>query len=194
MNGALWYAGRGAGVVAFVLLSGVIVLGTATWAARPLPGLPRFAVVALHRSTALLAVVFVAVHVLTLRLDPYAELSWLDVVVPTGRTLHPVGYGLGAVALDLIAAVVVTSLVRSRLPLRWWRRVHGLSYVLWGVALVHVVVSGTDTGTTWLVGTLLVTGIAVVVAAGSRWLADESDPPVRRSVVPAPRRSGEGRR
>ena len=193
MTGALWYAGRGAGVVAFVLLSGVLVLGIVIWSARPLPGLPRFAVVALHRSIALLAVVFVAVHVLTLRLDPYAELSWLDLVLPTGRTLHPVGYGLGAVALDLIAAVVVTSLVRTRLSPRWWRRIHGLSYVLWVVALVHVVLSGTDIGTTWLVGTLLVAGIAVVVAAGSRWLAEEGEPPVRRGAVPAPR-SGEGRR
>lgn len=192
MSGALWYAGRGAGVVAFVLLSAVIVLGTVTWSARPLPGLPRFAVVALHRSTALLAVVFVAVHVLTLRLDPYAELSWLDVVIPTGGTLHPVGYGLGAVALDLVAAVVVTSLVRSRLSPRWWRRVHWLSYALWVVALVHIVVSGTDTGTTWLVGTLIVTGLAVVVAAGSRWLAGEDRPPVRRGAVPGPR-SGAGR-
>ena len=173
VTGALWYAGRGAGVVAFVLLSGVLVLGIVTWSARPLPGLPRFAVVALHRSIALLAVVFVAVHALTLRLDPYAALSWLDLVLPTGRTLHPVGYGLGAVALDLIAAVVVTSLVRTRLSPRWWRRIHGLSYVLWVVALVHIVLSGTDTGTTWLVGTLLVAGIAVVVAAGSRWLAEE---------------------
>ena len=49
MTDALWYFGRGTGVTALVLLSLVVVLGIVTRSGRPLPGLPRFAVAALHR-------------------------------------------------------------------------------------------------------------------------------------------------
>ena len=50
MTDALWYLGRGTGVVSLVLLTLVVALGIATRSGRPLLGLPRFAVTAVHRS------------------------------------------------------------------------------------------------------------------------------------------------
>ena len=49
MNDALWYVGRGTGVVSLVLLTVVMVLGIGSRSGRPAFGLPRFGVVALHR-------------------------------------------------------------------------------------------------------------------------------------------------
>ena len=77
---AFWYLARGTGVMCLVLLTVVVALGIATRSGRPLPGLPRFAVAAVHRSASLLAVTLLALHVGTLLLDPYAQLKLLNVV------------------------------------------------------------------------------------------------------------------
>jgi methionine sulfoxide reductase heme-binding subunit len=131
-------------VVALVLLSLVVALGIATRSGRPLPGLPRFAVTAVHRSASLLAVVFVAVHVLTLLFDPYAQLDLISLLVPFTAGAQPFWYGLGAVALDLILALVATSLLRGRLGPRVWRGIHWSAYAAWPIALAHGLGSGSE--------------------------------------------------
>jgi len=51
----------------------------------------------------------------------------------------------GIVALYLLLAVQVSSMVRHRLPHRLWRGVHALSSVLFATATVHILTAGTDT-------------------------------------------------
>lgn len=164
MTDALWILGRATGVVSLLLLTVVVALGVATWRGRPLGGLPRFAVAAVHRSASLLSVVFVAVHVLTLLADPDAGLSWLSLVVPFTAASDPFFYGLGAAALDLLAAIVVTSLLRTRLTPRVWRGIHLSAYACWPIALAHGLGSGTDAGTAWMLG-LTAASVAAVLAA-----------------------------
>jgi sulfoxide reductase heme-binding subunit YedZ len=141
---------RASGAVSLLLLTVVLVLGIATtsrWKARRLPG---FATLGLHRSISLLAVVFLVVHVLTAVADPYAAVSLAAVVVPflAGRSAFWIG--LGAVSLDLVAALIATSLLRARLGLRLWRAVHWLAYLAWPLAIGHTLGGGSDTGTLWL--------------------------------------------
>lgn len=167
----LWYAARGTGVVLLVLLTVTLVLGILTRGGRPLPGLPRFAVAGLHRDLSLLAVAFLAVHVLTIVSDPFSRVGWLAVVVPFASDYRPLWVGLGTVALDLVVAVVVTSLLRARIGQRVWKTVHGAAYAAWPVALLHGMWSGTDNTAGWMVGVDLAVVAAVVAAVGWR-LAD----------------------
>src|SRR5207342_1516588 len=60
---AVWFLMRGSGVVALLLLTGVMALGVATTGGVRLGSLPRFGTLALHRSLSLLSVIFVGVHV-----------------------------------------------------------------------------------------------------------------------------------
>lgn len=167
LESALWYLGRGTGVVSMVLLTLVVALGIAARSGRPLPGLPRFAVVAVHRSASLLAVALVAVHVVTMVVDPYAQLDLLAAVVPFTSGAQPFWYGLGAVALDLVVALIVTSLLRRRIGPRVWRGVHWLAYAAWPVALAHGLGSGSDVGAAWM---QVLTGVCVAsVAAAVLW-------------------------
>jgi sulfoxide reductase heme-binding subunit YedZ len=162
---ALWYLGRGTGVMSLLMLTVVVALGVATRSGRPLPGLPLFTVAAVHRSASLLAVSLLAVHVGTLLLDPYAELKLVDLVVPFVGTYRPLWLGLGALASDLLVALVVTSLLRHRLGLRTWRAVHWSAYAAWPVALLHGLGAGSDAGQRWLQvlagGCLLAVGVAI---------------------------------
>lgn len=175
---ALWYLGRSSGVVSLVLLTLVVALGIATRSGRPLPGLPRFAVSAVHRCASLLAVVFLTLHVVTLTLDPQSQLRWLDAVLPFGSHLKPLWIGLGAASLDLIVALVVTSLLRQRIGHRAWRAIHWAAYALWPFAVLHTIGTGTDMHRAWMLGILALCTLTVTGLIGWRLstrFLDETD-------------------
>lgn len=150
MNAGVWYLMRGSGAVSLLLLTGAMALGIATWGGATLGSLPRFATIALHRALSLLAVAFVAVHVATAVADPYAAVRLVDVVVPFAAASHPLLLGLGAVALDLMAALAVTGLLRPWLGARAFRAVHWAAYAAWPAAFVHSIGIGTDIGDLWM--------------------------------------------
>jgi len=163
-----WYLTRGSGAAALVLLTASICLGILTtlrWHAR---SLPRFAVAGLHRSLTLVAVVFVALHVATTVLDGYAPVGWKDALVPFVSHYRPIWLGLGAVAFDLLLALVATSLLRARIGFRTWRLVHWLAYASWPVALVHALGTGSDARAGWLRLLALACTGAVLAALATR--------------------------
>ena len=163
---AIWYAMRASGVVSLLLLSGVMVLGTATVGRWRPAGQPRFVTASLHRTVSLLAVVFVAVHVATALLDPYAAVGVASVVVPFAGAANAFWVGFGTVSLDLIAALIVTSLLRRHVPARVWRAVHWCAYLCWPVAVAHTLGLGSDAGALWLqtLTALCIAGVVVAVA------------------------------
>ena len=165
---ALWYLVRGSGVVALVLLTVTVALGIATANRWSAVGLPRFVTAALHRSVALLSVSFLGLHVLTSIVDTYVSIRAVDAFVPFVGSVQPVALGLGAVAFDLVVALVATSLVRGSLGLRAWRTVHWLAYLAWPVALLHGLTMGTDTAASWNVVTVAACVLVVVAAVAWR--------------------------
>ncbi len=164
---ALWYLARGSGVVSLILFTVVVALGIGTRSGRPFAGMNRLVVASVHRSAALLALVFLVTHVVTLLFDPYAQLGLIDVLLPFGSGYRPLWVGLGTLALDLALAVTVTSLLRDRIGQRAWRAVHWLAYAMWPIALVHGIGSGTDRGTAWLLAIDAVCVLAVAAVAVS---------------------------
>jgi predicted ferric reductase len=183
MTSALWYFGRGAGVSALVLFTLVVVLGVVVRVGRPLPGLPRFTVAAIHRTTSLTALGFLAVHIGTLVLDPYAQLRVFDTVVPFFAAYRPFWQGLGTLAFDLVLLLIASSLLRARIGLRAWRWLHGAAYLCWPIAVAHAVGNGTDGTTTWMLWIAGGCVGAVVLAVGWR-LEVAPEPPVVRAVPP----------
>ena len=107
-NTALWYASRATGVVSMLLLSLVVILGIMVNRQGRLPGLPSFAITGLHRSLSLLSVIFIAVHIFTAVVDPFVSIRVAAVFIPFTSAYQPFWLGLGAVALDLIIALIVT--------------------------------------------------------------------------------------
>ena len=71
-------------------------------------------------------------------------------------------------AADLVAAIVVTSLLRHRIGARAWRLVHWLAYLCWPIALLHGLQTGTDGGTWWLRTVAGLCAAAVLAAVGWR--------------------------
>jgi methionine sulfoxide reductase heme-binding subunit len=179
---ALWYASRATGVIGLVLLTAVLLLGLLVTRQGRLPGLPGFAVLGLHRNISLLAVGFIAVHVLTAVADSYVSISLAAAVIPFVSAYKPLWLGLGAVSLDLMAAIIVTSLLRARLGRRAWRAVHWLAYACWPVAVAHSLGSSADMRHGWMLGLLVGCVAAVVAAVAWRVIAALRDTPRARRV------------
>jgi len=162
MNEALWALGRGTGVVALALLTVTVVLGILTRSGRPAFGLPRFAVTLVHRNSALIGTAFVLIHIVSLLFDPYAQLNVVDFILPFLGSYHPFWLGLGTVGVDLLIAIVVTSLLRRWIGQRTFRVVHWATYALWPIALLHSFGTGTDAGSGLFILFAAVCTLAVV--------------------------------
>jgi len=145
----LWFANRGTGFVLLLLLTLSTMLGVLS-TARVSPRLwPRMLSQGLHRNVSLLAVTFLAAHVVTAVVDTFVDIRWWNAFVPFTGTYKPLSLGLGALALDLLIAVIATSVLRHRMSHRPWRAVHLMAYAAWSLGLVHGLAIGTDTGTAW---------------------------------------------
>lgn len=164
----LWYATRATGIVSLVLLTAVVVLGVATAHRVSTAQWPRFAWQELHRRLSLVAVVFVGLHVASTVLDGYAPIGWVSAVVPFTSPYRRLWLGLGTVAVDLLLAVGISSMLRARIRHRTWRALHWLAYLSWPVAVVHALGTGTDPRLHWVLVLVAACTLAVVLAAGWR--------------------------
>jgi predicted ferric reductase len=164
---ALWYATRATGLVTLLLLTGTMLLGIATAGRFASENWPRFLTVGLHRNLTLLVLIFLALHVGTTVVDTYTSIPATAAVIPFASSYKSPWLGLGAVAADLLIAVIVTSLLRGKVGLRAWRGLHWLAYACWPVALIHGLGTGTDRRTLWLFAAA--GGCVAAVVAAATW-------------------------
>ena len=168
LNGpALWYATRATGMVSLLLLTGTMLLGIITAGRFASDNWPRFLTVGLHRNLTLLVLIFLSLHVATTVVDTYTSIPATAAVIPFVSSYKSPWLGLGAVAADLLIAVLVTSLLRGRLGLRAWRGLHWLAYACWPVAMIHALGTGTDRRTLW--GFAAALACVAAVAAAATW-------------------------
>jgi hypothetical protein len=181
-----WYTARASGLVAWSLVLASIVWGlllaTKVLGRRPAPAW----ILSLHRFIGGLTVAFIGVHVGAILLDTYTNFSVVNVLVPFTGSWHPVAVAWGIVAMYLLVAVEVTSLLRHRMSTRAWHRVHLLSYFLFATASIHMLTAGTDVAA--LIATSAAVLLGVMIAFGSTALyLWRSEPPDRASARRSPR-------
>ncbi len=182
---AFWYLTRGTGAAALVLLTFSLMLGVINVERFTSARFPRFVVDGWHRTVSLLVCVLLAIHIGTTVLDGYAPIRLVDAFVPFISVYRPLWLGLGAFALDLLVALIVTSLLRGRIGVRAWRAVHWAAYACWPLAFLHALGTGSDVRPGWM--TWLALGCAAVVAAAvAVRLADpQTAPRVRAGAAAA---------
>jgi sulfoxide reductase heme-binding subunit YedZ len=158
----LWYITRASGIVALAMLTITMVLGITTTSRARARTWPGFAQQELHRRISMLSMVFLAIHVLTSILDTYVHIGWLAIFVPFASAYGRFWVATGTVALDLMVAVLLSSLLRSRMKPGTWRGIHWLAYACWPVALAHTFCLGTDAREGWV----LIFGAMCVLSVG----------------------------
>jgi sulfoxide reductase heme-binding subunit YedZ len=180
---AAWYLTRATGAAALVLLTVSLVLGVVNVQRFTTKRSPRFVVDGWHRTTSLLVCVLLVVHIATTVLDGYAPIGLADVVIPFGGAYRPLWLGFGALAFDLLLAVIVTSLLRARIGVRTWRFVHWFAYACWPIALIHGLGTGSDVHAGWLVWVSLACTAAVVLAVIARLTDPDASARIRVAAI-----------
>jgi len=178
----LWYLSRATGVISIVLLTAVMMLGVFLSGARRSVGNRTTTTQAVHRSLALGTATFLVVHIATAIVDTYVHIGVLAALLPFASTYHRLPLGLGTLGFDVLAAIVVTSLLRHRISERLWRVVHRASFVMWPVALWHGIAMGTGNEPI-LRFTTIGCGVVGVLALVWRLTGSHHDSSRRREVL-----------
>ncbi len=161
----LWYTARATGTVALVLLTLTVVLGALVTTRVGGNAVGRFEVNEIHRAVSMIAVIFVAIHVVVTVIDTYVPIGLLSVVLPFTSSYRRLPVAIGTIAIDLMLAVWLTSLVKDRIRYRTWRAVHWVSWLSFAAAALHGFVTGTDAHQEWSLALTLSCVGAVALAA-----------------------------
>jgi predicted ferric reductase len=102
-----------------------------------------------HRYVGGLAVIFTGIHLLGLVADSYVTFGWTETLIPFASDWKPMPVASGVVAMYVLVAIEVSSLMMKRLPRPMWRWIHRSSFVLYVMATYHGIAAGTDHGNQW---------------------------------------------
>lgn len=170
-----WILARASGLVAYVLLTSSVLAGVVL-KARPFGrALKAASVVDLHRFLAFLGLGLVALHGIALVLDTTVHISPAALLVPGLVAYRPLWTACGVVAAELMLLVYVSFALRRRIGARAWRRLHWLTYAVFGLATAHGLAAGTDSGRPWALVLYGAATGAVLGAVGWRALVPQAE-------------------
>ena len=115
----------------------------------------------LHAFVATLAGVFVAGHLISIKLDSFIVFSLHDLLVPGQEPYRPIAVNVGIFALYFMALTLMSSWLRRFISYRLWRAIHCLSFVTFALVTIHGWLAGSDANEPWL-RALYVGGAAAV--------------------------------
>lgn len=155
-----WYLARAGGLTSWWLLSATVVWGllVSTRVLGPRPARARL--LDLHRFLSGLSLAFLTLHLLGLIADSWVDIGLLQILFPFTSDYRPVAVAWGVTALYLLAAIQSTSLLKDRIPHRWWRYVHTTTFALFVLTAVHALAAGTDKATVRWTALALVAAVA----------------------------------
>lgn len=163
-----WDTARAAGFTSYALLTLAVFVGLALSLKWQTNRWPRIINSELHNFLTLLALIFTGVHVLAVAVDPYTAFGLNEVLIPLASHYRPLWMAFGIVAFYLGLAIGLSTWLRPLIGYTWWRRLHVLTLVLYGLVTIHGIATGSDTRTWWAVGIYAASLIAVSIPLTER--------------------------
>jgi DMSO/TMAO reductase YedYZ heme-binding membrane subunit len=136
-----WYVARASGLVAWFLLTGSMLAGASLPFRR---ARSRSALLDTHRVLGGFAVLLTVAHVAALLADRFVDYGPLQVLVPFASLWRPGPVAWGVVSFYLLVVVEGSSLARRYMSVARWRRLHILSYPMFGMTTIHFLSAGSD--------------------------------------------------
>ena len=173
-----WLASRSAGIMAILAVSASVLIGL-----MMANGLPRKAgakkqLLAVHESTALIGLVAIAIHGLTLIGEAYLHPALSQILIPFTISYRPLLTGLGIIAGWGAAILGLSFYARRHIGARRWRSLHRWTMLVWALAVIHVIGAGTDSGQIWMQAIIALT-TAPILALFVRRILIPSKPAAR---------------
>lgn len=166
---------RAAAIAAYAALTLGMCLGLIQRVPRRNTPLAASLLADAHEFAILLAALLMAVHLAALWLSPLLTFPAATLLLPWGDPRRPVAHALGAVGLYAMALVLFTSWLRRRLPPRFWRRLHSVSFAAFILSSAHGLLAGSDSHSSLMhivyavsVASVVVTALAHLVLRVSR--------------------------
>lgn len=128
----------------------------------------------LHSWLGGLTIAFTIVHMLTLVQDKYVNFEVVDTLVPFSSSYRPLPVALGVTGFWLLVLIQGTSLMMKKMSRTTWRRIHMLSYPLYGIIIVHALTAGSDVGTPLYTGVTMALAMTGTAVGGIRFVAGRS--------------------
>ncbi len=168
----IWFLSRGSGMMLLVITSLTIILGILASVHKSSALWPRFLTQGLHRNLAFFTVALTLIHGGVSVISTFVDIKIWDVFIPFIGSYKTFWMGLGTLAFDISLAAIITSLMRARIGLRWWRIIHLTTYLAFPIAVIHGLGIGTDSVETWgltvTIGCLLTVMAAIAVRLSNR--------------------------
>ncbi|MFN8051444.1 MAG: ferric reductase-like transmembrane domain-containing protein [Acidimicrobiales bacterium] len=178
-----WYLARSSGMVTLAASGGAVIWGLllSTRLIRK-PSLPKW-LLDLHRFLGTITVAALVLHIAALVADTFVHFGPADILVPFHSHWRTVGVAWGVIAAYIVVIVELTSLVKRRLPLRVWRRIHVGSLGAFALSVLHAATAGSDTSNRIYVVLAFALCAVVLFLALMRVLASNQSP---RRPLPTP--------
>jgi len=141
-----WLFARASGMTALVLLAVMVSLGLVL---SSVPNKVNWRLtnllLPLHRYLAMFLVFFLALHVITMILDPFARVGIFGALVPGLSSYRTIPVAIGTLGLYAIILTSVTARYPQILPNNRWLTVHRVALITFLMSWTHGALTGTDT-------------------------------------------------
>jgi methionine sulfoxide reductase heme-binding subunit len=172
-----WLASRSAGIVGFIALGVVAILGLVSalklvspaTAARLRPW---------HERLALTGLGCIAAHGLLLLADPWLHPGVTGILVPFTMGYRPLWTGLGIIAAYCLAAFGLSFYARRRIGARRWRSAHRFASAAFVLGGIHALMAGSDARSPLLLSILGAFGGTIAVLVAARLLTRRPKPAI----------------
>ena len=163
-----WYLSRSSGIVSFTILwiSMALGLGITNKMARLWPGAPS--AFAIHQYTGLLGLAFALYHGLVLMGDHFVDFSLPRLIVPFTIAYETIWVGLGQTCFYIWLLVVMSFYIRQRIGQKTWRMIHYANFVIYVMAFLHGIRSGSDSDIRWIAGYFWLASTSLVILLAYR--------------------------
>jgi predicted ferric reductase len=183
---AYWYLSRATAITAFFLLWLSMAMGISITnrLAKVWPGGPT--AFDLHEFFSLLGIAFALFHGAILMGDHYIHYGLTQVLVPFSSLQYkPFWVGLGQLSFYAWGIVTLSFYVRKRINTRNWRLIHYATYLVFGLALAHGIMSGTDSDVTWTNMMYWISSAALLFLLVYRILVSTGNKQKRPAITPS---------
>jgi DMSO/TMAO reductase YedYZ heme-binding membrane subunit len=178
------------GFLAFFLIWLAVMWGMVLRNGWALTWVRHSTLLATHTTVALLGLCLGVVHAAAQLAKPANLFRPIDVLVPFMFYRDPIGTGVGIIGLYIFIAVAMSIMIQKWLGYSRWRALHSMTYVAFTLLVAHVLISGSDTGISWLAYGVAGSWVVTVLvwfsttpagAAGRRWFGGDQDGAKARS-------------
>ena len=184
-----WLIARGAGFTAFLLLTASVTAGLALSLRLRSPRWPAVITKGLHQHLTTLSLWMLGLHVGMLIIDGKSGVPPLAAAIPFRSDYRPWAVAVGVLGTYAVLTLIISTKLKGRIGHARWRRLHYLAFLAYGAALLHGLLAGTDTGTTWASAmyfgsAILVGGLTITRITGRTTAAVPARPTPAGSGLP----------